>query len=154
MTSVSPPFIAPAARHPILWVLASFPIACFSGALATDIAYATTEDVIWADFSTWLLAAGMLMGVLAAIVACVDALAHRHDPSRRPAWSAVIGGAVVLMLGLLNNFVHSRDAWTSVVPQGLVLSAITVLVMLVTMWLGMGKARVPVGRAGYVEFQP
>jgi uncharacterized membrane protein len=33
-------------------------------------------------------------------------------------------------------FVHTRDAWTSVVPWGLVLSAIVVLILLVTGWLG------------------
>ena len=46
------------------------------------------------------------------------------------------GNAVVLVLALFNSFIHSRDAWTSVVPTGLMLSAITVLVMLFTGWLG------------------
>jgi uncharacterized membrane protein len=39
------------------------------------------------------------------------------------------------VIALFNNFVHSRDAWTSVVPVGLELSALTVFVMLVTAWL-------------------
>ena len=38
----------------------------------------------------------------------------------------------MLVLALINNFVHSRDAWTSVVPTGLILSALTVLAMIVT----------------------
>jgi uncharacterized membrane protein len=42
----------------------------------------------------------------------------------------------VLALALWNNFIHSRDAWTSVVPTGLVMSALTVALMLVTAWLG------------------
>jgi uncharacterized membrane protein len=48
----------------------------------------------------------------------------------------MIGSLLVLTLGLFNNLVHSRDAWTSVVPAGLALSAATVTVMLVTVWLG------------------
>ena len=43
---------------------------------------------------------------------------------------------MVLILALFNSFVDSRDAWTSVVPTGLTLSAITVLVMVFTAWLG------------------
>ncbi|WP_375382205.1 DUF2231 domain-containing protein [uncultured Sphingomonas sp.] len=47
-----------------------------------------------------------------------------------------MGLVVVLVLGLFNNLVHSRDAWTSVVPQGLIISLVTVLVLIPTLWLG------------------
>ena len=50
-----------------------------------------------------------------------------------------IGSAVVLALALLNNLVHTRDAWTSVVPTGLALSALTVLAIIITAVLG-GRA--------------
>ncbi len=48
----------------------------------------------------------------------------------------MIGNLIVLVLALFDEFVHSRDAWTSVVPTGLILSALIVIVMLVTTWLG------------------
>jgi uncharacterized membrane protein len=48
----------------------------------------------------------------------------------------MLGNIVVLLLALLNSFVHTRDAWTSVVPLGMTLSLITVLIMLVAGWLG------------------
>jgi len=38
--------------------------------------------------------------------------------------------------GHANMFVHSRDAWTSVVPWAFALSAATVLVLLFTPWMG------------------
>ena len=41
-----------------------------------------------------------------------------------------------MVLAILNSLVHAGDGWTSVVPQGLILSALTVLVMIVTVWLG------------------
>jgi len=47
----------------------------------------------------------------------------------------------VLVLAFFNNLVHSRDAWTSVVPTGLILSALTVAVMIVTAALGLVLAR-------------
>jgi uncharacterized membrane protein len=41
-----------------------------------------------------------------------------------------------LVLAFFNNLVHANDGWTSVVPWGLTLSALTVALMLVTAWLG------------------
>lgn len=43
---------------------------------------------------------------------------------------------LVMLLELLNIFVHSRDGWTSVVPEGLALSAVSVALLLVSAWLG------------------
>ena len=126
---------APIGR-PLLQILVSFPIACFCGALATDITYAQTANIIWADFSAWLLAAGMAFGVLAAIVGAVGLVANRGTTRPRAVWPVAVGSLVVLGLALLDNLVHSRDAWTSVVPEGLALSAVTVAVMLGTAWLG------------------
>ncbi len=124
--------------HPVLRILVAFPIACFCCALVTDIAYAQTADMIWSDFSDWLLAVGVILGVFAAIAGIAALIADRRVRVLRPSLPLIIGGPIVLALAALNNCVHSRDAWTSVVPQGLALSAITVLVILVTAWLGSG----------------
>ncbi|MEA2737260.1 MAG: hypothetical protein QOH05_567 [Acetobacteraceae bacterium] len=134
MNSDTPGSTARIAGYPILRTLAAFPIACFSGALATDIAYAGTADMLWADFSAWLLAVGMIMGGLATMVGIVDFVVDRTLRAHRALWPVMIGSLLVLILGLFNNFVHSRDAWTSVVPLGLELSAATVVVMLITIW--------------------
>lgn len=135
--------VARRAWHPLIVILASFPIAGFSGALATDIVYAGTANMMWADFSAWLLAAGIFMGALAALVGLIDMIAA-HRAGQRPAWGLALGCLLVLILALFDNLVHSRDAWTSVVPGGLILSAITVVVMLITAWFGytaMGTGR-------------
>ena len=124
------------AMRPIHPMLVPFPIACFTGALFTDVAYWKTAEMMWADFSTWLLFAGLVMGVLAALAGLIDFLSNRLIRGLSSAWIHMAGNAVVLVLALFNSFIHSRDAWTSVVPTGLMLSAITVLVMLFTGWLG------------------
>ncbi len=139
MNSDTPGSAVRAGGNPVLRILTAFPIACFTCALATDIAYVQTANMMWTDFSAWLLAAGIFMGVLAAIAALVSIVANRRTPERRPGWPLVVGGLLVLILAFLDNLVHSRDAWTSVVPWGLALSAATVVVMLITAWLGSAR---------------
>jgi uncharacterized membrane protein len=128
------------ANRPIHPMLVSFPIVCFVGALVTDIAYASTAEMMWADFSAWLLAVGMITGVLAAIVGLIDFFSNRLIRTHGLAWLHMIGNLVVLLLALLNTLVHTRDAWTSVVPLGLTLSAIVVLILCFTTWLGRSMA--------------
>ncbi len=127
---------AQVAGHPIHPMLVPIPIACFIGTLATDIAYACTAEMMWANFSAWLLVVGMIFGVLAGIAGLIDFLGNRLIRARPPAWPHMLGNIVVLLLALLNTFVHTRDAWTSVVPFGLILSVIVVLILPVTGWLG------------------
>jgi uncharacterized membrane protein len=122
--------------HPIHPMLVPFPIVCFVGALCTDIAYARTENLLWANFSSWLLAAGVILGVLAAIAGLTDFIMNPRIRALRPAWPHLLGNVIVMLLALCNNLVHSRDGWGSVVPTGLTLSALTVAVMLVTGYLG------------------
>lgn len=110
----------------------SFPIACFSLALVSDIAYWRTSNLLWLHFSEWLLFAGLVFGIVAIVAQGVDYLARRI----RPAWPAIAGGILVLVLAAINNFVHTADGWTAVMPYGLTLSALTVLAMIVTAWFG------------------
>ncbi len=117
-------------------MLVPFPIACFVGVLVTDLAYWRTADMMWADFSAWLLVAGLVMGTLAAITGLIDFFSDRLVRAQWPAWPHMLGNVLVMLLSLLNAFVHSRDAWTSVVPTGLILSAVVVLILLFTGWFG------------------
>jgi uncharacterized membrane protein len=117
-------------------MLVPFPIVCFTLALVTDIIYWRTSYLMWAEFSAWLLLAGITFGAVAALFGIIDFFGNREIRARRPAWPHAIGNVVVLVLAFFNNLVHAADGWTSVVPWGLTLSALTVLVMLVTGWLG------------------
>jgi uncharacterized membrane protein len=51
------------------------------------------------------------------------------------AWLYALGGAIAFVLALINAFVHSRDAYTAVVPDGLALSALVVAILLFTSWM-------------------
>lgn len=142
-----PPFYPRAALFgvPVHAMLVPFPIACFTGALLTDIVYMNTAHYQWANFSQWLLAFGIIMGTLAALFGLVDFLAGR-GARPRIGWFHLAGNAVVLLLALVNNFVHARDGWIGVVPTGITLSAATVLLMIVTGFLGHRMTYRHVGR--------
>jgi uncharacterized membrane protein len=116
--------------------LASFPIACFSLTVLTDIAYWQTSNLLWLHFSEWLLFAGLVFGFFAALVAVVAVLFWRY----RPSWLAWAGFTIMYLLAILNSFIHTADGWTAVVPYGLGVSIVTVVVMILSGWLGRNGA--------------
>ena len=124
------------ANHPIHPMLVPVPIVCFIGALVTDICYAVTAEMMYADFSAWFLLVGIVFGVLAAIAGLIDFLGNRLIRATTPAWPHMIGNLLVLILAFFNNMIHTRDGWTSVMPAGLILSIVAVLILPVTGWLG------------------
>ncbi|NNH66407.1 DUF2231 domain-containing protein [Rhizobium laguerreae] len=122
--------------HPFRAVPLNFSAACFVGALATDIAYWRTAEMMWTNFSSWLLAAGLLLGGIAAIGGIADFATGRLPLRAGIGLLYALGNLAVFVLALFNAFVHSRDAWTSVVPTGLTLSAVTVVVIVINAVLG------------------
>jgi uncharacterized membrane protein len=120
-----PPSTAAITGQPIHAMLVPFPIVAFTLAFLTDIAFWQTSNLMWQNFSAWLLFAGM-----------VDLLFSPEVRAQRPAWPHAIGNLIVLGLAFLNSLVHAGDGWTAVVPYGLILSAVTVLLIFVTAWLG------------------
>jgi uncharacterized membrane protein len=136
MTDQSLHSTAQIARHPIHPMLVPIPIICFIGALVTDITYYATAEMMWADFSAWLLIVGLIGGVLAGIAGLTDFLGNRLIRTQGPAWPHLLGNALVLVLSFFNAMIHTRDAWTSVVPTGIILSLTVVLILPITGWLG------------------
>lgn len=117
-------------------MLVPVPITCFVGTLITDIAYWRTADMQWANFSSWLLTAGLVVSIFVVIAGLTDFLGEQRIRRLGAAWIHGVGNAVALVLAIFNVFVHTRDAYTSVVPTGLILSAVTVLILIVTGWNG------------------
>lgn len=121
--------------HPIHPMLVPFPIVCFIGALVTDIVYTRTADILWADFSDWLITIGVLITILAAIAGVIDFLGDRRIRRLAPAWIHAVGNVIAFILSIINAFVHTRDAYGQM-PTGLILSVIVVLILAVTGWNG------------------
>ena len=96
--------------------------------LVTDVCYWRTLLVQWENFSMWLLAGGLLVALLAGLLLLLDAALGRLRSIARGRFLLLTAAALV---SLVNAFVHSRDAYTAVVPQGLALSTITAALLLI-----------------------
>jgi uncharacterized membrane protein len=152
MADRNPRSTAQIAGHPFHPMLVPIPIACFVGTLCTDIAYWRSANMAWAVMSTWLLTVGLIVAVFAVIAGFIDFLGDRRIRDLRAVWIHAIGNAIALVLSIFNVLVHSRDGYTSVVPTGLVLSALVVLILLVTGW--QGWSMVYRHRVGVRELEP
>ncbi|RPF72254.1 DUF2231 domain-containing protein [Aurantiacibacter spongiae] len=119
--------------HPVFPALASVPLVCFAGALLTDIVYAQSPYMQWTNFSAWLITAGLVFALFAAIVAIIDFF---RNPKGGLAVAHIVLVFGAYVIELFNIFVHSRDAYTSVVPTGLTLSVVAVALLLVGNCLG------------------
>jgi len=145
MSSMDHPAALALEWHPVRSFLRAFPTACFTLTLATDLAFWQTANLMWQNFSSWLLFAGLVFGGLALLAELIALLfrrgrAHERASAGGAGWPHLIASLAVLALALVNSLVHAGDGWTAVVPYGLALSAVTVLVMLLTAWLGRPKA--------------
>lgn len=123
-------------NRPLYALLVQFPAVCFVGTLLSDLAYLKTTWFVWETFSIWLLAAGCIVAGLAGIVGLVEFLSNRLVRAAPLAWPHALVSLAAAVLSVINAFVHSRDGYTAVVPQGLTLSIVVVVLMLVATVLG------------------
>ena len=120
--------------HPIFSMLMPIPIVCFLGALAADLAYMCSENLLWLFFSSWLILMGLISGAIAGIFLIVDFI--RLDALRMTTgWAHFFLFFAAWIIEIFNMLVHNRDGWTAVVPTGLTLSVIAVVLILVAGWL-------------------
>jgi uncharacterized membrane protein len=136
MATGNPRSTASIAGHPIHAALVPFPVACFIGTWLSDLAYWKTAQMLWANIAVWLLTVGLLVSVLVVVAGLIDFAGDRRIRAIRNAWVHGLGNGLALVIAIFNAFVHSRDAYTSVVPTGLILSTLTVLILGLTAWTG------------------
>ena len=121
--------------RPLHRMLLAFPISLFTFALFTDIAYLKTAEIQWTNFSAWLITGALVFGGIAGVFSIIDyVVGARRGRSRL---SRIHLGALALawVLGLVNAFKHSQDAWSSVGAFGLVLSLLCTLLVMIAGWI-------------------
>lgn len=117
------------AGRPIYAIFLAVPVVCFVATVASDLAYEGSDgNLIWLNFSSWLLAAGLLFGAVALVLMLIDAV-------RGLGWIGPLLLLAAWIVELFNSLIHARDGWTAVVPAGLLLSLVGALLVLLGGWL-------------------
>lgn len=117
--------------HTVHALLLGFPVALFAAALVTDITYLNTAHIQWTNFSSWLIAGALVFGGGVIVCALLAVFLDGRRTSRRFHLVYVAVIAVMWIVGLINAFQHSRDGWSSVGTEGLLMSIATALLALV-----------------------
>jgi len=122
--------------HPIHPMLINFPLGLLPTAVIFDIVHAATGNVMWAQASFLMIAAGIVGALAAAIFGLVDWLAipSRTRAKRIGAYHS-IGNVIVVVLFAASGILRYRAA---AIPSSLALVLVFVGLALavVTGWLG------------------
>lgn len=124
------------AGHPIHPMLVPFPIGFLVGAFFTDLAYVLWTWAPFAYFSSWLIAAGIVSALLAAIFGFIDFFGERRIRQMRQSWYHMVGNLLAVVLSIVNLFIHNRDGAMAVIPTGITLSGIVAVLLVFNGWMG------------------
>lgn len=134
--SVSPIYRSyPNPLHAIL-IAGSVPL--FLGALLSDIAYFNTYQIQWSNFSSWLIAGGLLFSGLALLFALFNLVLAKPKVGRPLTYFILL--LVTWVLGLVNAFEHAKDAMAAM-PSGLVMSVIVTVLVCVSAFIALTGLR-------------
>jgi uncharacterized membrane protein len=124
------------AGHPLHPMLIVFPLGLLATAVAFDIAALASNDIAWFNISFWIMAAGILGGLLAALPGLIDWVAIPSN-TRAKAIGLWHGGGNVIVLVLFAISWFLRRGNAGVPSSGaLVLSFLALILALITGWLG------------------
>jgi uncharacterized membrane protein len=132
----NPQSTAKVAGHPIHPMLVPFPIAFFVGTFASDLMFRHSGDLFWFTATLWLLGAGVVMALLAAVAGIIDLLGDPRIRALSVVWWHFIGNLLAALLSLFNWYRRTDLGPQAVSSGGLIISIIVVLILLVTGWLG------------------
>ena len=93
-------------RGSITSLLLPIPILCFVGALVTDLAYrGSGGNLLWLNFSSWLIATGLLFGGIAAVVLIVELMVYPLL-RRTTGWWQLLLLAAAWVVEFVNALIH------------------------------------------------
>ena len=120
-----------APSDPIHALLSAFPVPLFLGAFLSDVGYVRSYQVQWINFSSWLIAGGLVFAGVAILWAGMAMVRPRGG---RPLMYFLLLLATWI-LGFINALTHAKDA-AATMPTGLILSTAVALLALVVNGIG------------------
>jgi uncharacterized membrane protein len=124
--------------HPLHAFLLAGAAPLFLGGLLSDLAYGSTTEIQWSNFAAWLILGAMVFTGFALLWSAIALV--RARPRRGWPLLCFFLLLVAFGLGLVDSFVHARDAW-AIMPAAPVLSAIVAATMLLATWVGFSSLR-------------
>lgn len=125
--------------YPLHAVLLAGALSLFLGAALSDAAYASSYEIQWNNFASWLIAGGLVLTGIALIFAIIDlCVAHRRAPGIFM-YAALL--LITWVLAFFNALMHARDAWASM-PGGLIMSVIVTVLAIMATWYGFCTPRI------------
>ena len=121
--------------HPLHGILLAATIPLFGGVLLSDLAYASSYQIQWSNFASWLNVGGLVFSGLAIAWAIAKFFAHGRD---KVSCIYLFLLAATWSLGFFNSLIHARDAW-AMMPTGLVFSVIVFLLACASNWIGFAR---------------
>ena len=134
---INPASTAKVGTHPLHPMLIPFPVAFLVGAFVTDLAFIGTGDGFWARASIWLLGAGIVMALVAALAGFTDFFSEPRIRALNDSWYHMLGNLTAVVIALVNfllRYAHGAEA--AIKPWGVILSLVVVGILLFTGWKG------------------
>jgi len=120
--------------HPVHLMLVPFPVAFWTGALATDVAGAATHDPFWFRMSVALIAMGSVGGIVASIFGYID---YRSVPmgarAKKIATQHLVASIVAVVLFPLAYLVRATNYPAT---PGVAITLVGGVVLFLTGYLG------------------
>ena len=121
--------------HPLHPMIIPFPIVCFVGTLVADIFYVSNHVQGWATASNWLLGFGIGFAALAAVTGLTDYMGDEHIRRLGVALRHMLANVTAVVLEVVNFVIRLSDQ-SKIDSIGIILSAVTVVVLVYSGWLG------------------
>jgi uncharacterized membrane protein len=122
--------------HSIHQMLIVFPLGLLATSFVFDIVYLSTGNGRFADISFWMIASGIIGGLIAAVFGLIDWVGIPAQ-TRAKRIGAVHGIGNVVVVGLFAiSWLMRNDAPLTPSSAAIVLSGLGVALALVTGWLG------------------
>jgi uncharacterized membrane protein len=122
--------------HPIHQMLIVFPLGLLTTAIVFDFIHLATHTALWTEISFWMIAAGVIGGLVAAVFGLIDYLGIPSGTrARRLGMLHGLGNVCVVLLFAISWFLRRPDP---ALPPALaiVLAVVGGGLSLVTGWLG------------------